>query len=104
MTRGMGLEDELNTFLKEALSRGGVALRRQQKIDRLPGRIHSPVQILVLTLNLYIGLVDTVALVRALEMGLATLVQFRRVDLHPTPNATGIHFQARSANSSATCS
>jgi hypothetical protein len=46
MTRGMGLEDELKYFLKEALSRGGVALRRQQKIDRLPGRIHSPVSTL----------------------------------------------------------
>jgi hypothetical protein len=39
-------------------------------------------------------IVDTVALVRALEMGLATLVQFWRVDLHPTPNTTGIRFQA----------
>src|SRR5665213_3420739 len=94
MTLGMGLEDELNTFSKEAFSCGSVALCCQQKIDGLPGRIHSPVQILVLPLNLYIGLVDTVALVGALEMGLATLVQFWRVDLHPTPNTTGIHFQA----------
>jgi hypothetical protein len=65
-----------------------------QTVDRLPGRIHSPVQILVLPLNLYIGLVDTVALVGALEMRLATLVQLRRIDLHPAPNTTGIHSQA----------
>jgi hypothetical protein len=88
------LEDELNTFSKKSLAARGVALRRQQKIDRLPGRIHSPVQILVLPLNLYIGLVDTVALVSALEMRLATPVQLRRIDLHPTPNTTSIHFQA----------
>jgi hypothetical protein len=41
-------------------------------------------------LNLYIRLVDTVALVRSLEMRLATSVQFWSVGMHPTPDATGI--------------
>src|ERR1700722_5714738 len=71
-----------------------VALRRQQKIDRLPDRIHGPEKILVVPLNLYVGFVDKVALVGAVEMRLATLVQFRRVDMNSTPNTAGIHFHS----------
>jgi hypothetical protein len=47
-----GIGGRAKYFLKEAFSCSGVAFRRQQKIDGLPGRIHSPVQILVLPLNL----------------------------------------------------
>ena len=89
-----GVRRRAEYAFKEAFGGGRVALRRKQKVNNLPGRIHGSIQILVMPLNLYIGLVDTVALLRALEMRLATLVQFRRVDLYPTPDTTGIHFQA----------
>jgi len=86
-----GVRRRAEYAFKEAFGGGRVALRRKQKVNSLPGRIHGSIQILVMPLNLYIGLVDTVALVRALEIRLATLVQLRRVRLDPAPYATGIH-------------
>src|SRR5262249_12738133 len=50
--------------------------------------------IFVLTLNLYIGLVGTVALVGGFQIWAAALVQLRRIGLHPAPDAAGVHFDA----------
>ena len=61
-------QDELNTFSKKRLAPAVSRFAESRKSMRLPGRIHSAVQILVWPLHLYIGFVDTVAFVRALEM------------------------------------
>ena len=55
----------------------------------MPGGIERTIQILVLTLHLYIRLVNPIALVGRPKMWPATFVQLRRIGLHPTPNATG---------------
>lgn len=99
MTRGMGLNGKLNTFSKKRLVAAVSRLAVNGKSMVCPVESTARVQILVLPFNSYIGLVDTVAPIGAREMQLATLAQFRRVDLHPTPNTTGIHLQAPSANS-----
>jgi hypothetical protein len=79
---------------EEVFGSGRVPFSRKQKVDRLTGRVHSPVEIFVFTLNLYIGLVGAVAFVGGLQMWAAMLVQLRCLGLHPAPDATGIHFDA----------
>src|SRR5438270_6513188 len=63
-----GIRRQAEDLLKEAFRAGCVALRREQEINALPCRIHGTIQILVFALHLYIGFIDTVAFVRALEM------------------------------------
>ena len=56
--------------------------------------MHSPIQELVLAFNLYLCLVDAVALVCRLQMLTTSLVQFWSICLDPTPDATGIYCYA----------
>ena len=90
MTRGIGLEEERNTFRKKRFAAAASRLAVSQEIDSLPGGVHRPIQILLLTLNLYICLVDTVAFVGLFKMGPTALVQFRGVCLHPSPDAARV--------------
>ncbi len=79
---------------EEALGSRCVPFSGEQEINRLAGRIHGAIQILVLAFHLYIRLVGAVAFVGRLQMGAAALIQFRSIDLHPPPDATGVHFHA----------
>ena len=72
----------------------GISFGREQKVDRPPQGVDYTIQILVFAFDLYIGLVDPIALVRELEMRSAPPIQLRRIGLRPAPNATGIHLDA----------
>ncbi len=76
---------------EEAFGSGSVSFGREQEVDGLTGRVHGSVQILVLALDLYIGLVGAVAFVRRLQMRPAAFVQLGCVCLDPAPDATGVH-------------
>jgi hypothetical protein len=79
------------SLTKEAFRGCRITLGGKQKFNGLPGRIHSPIQELVLALNLYICLVDAVALVCRLQMLTTSLVQLWWICLDPTPDAAGIY-------------
>jgi hypothetical protein len=58
-----GISRTAKYLLKEALRRNRIAFGREQEIDGLSSRVHSPIQILLLALHPYIGFIDTVAVV-----------------------------------------
>ena len=78
-------------FNQEAFCCRRIAFRCQQKIDRLAGGVDCTVQVPVLTLDPYIGLVYPVGLVGGPKMRPAALIEFRCIRLNPPPNAAGIH-------------
>lgn len=86
-----GIARKAKHLLKEAFRGSRIAFGGEQEINGLPGGVHGSVEILLLALHPYLSFNDTVALVRALEIRLAALVQLRRVRLDPAPYATGIH-------------
>jgi hypothetical protein len=63
---------------------------RQKEVDRLPGRIHSSVKEAISSFDVAIRLIPPPAPVCWLQMGSATLVQLRTVELNPSTDATGI--------------
>ena len=84
--------DQLKSHLQQSpFSSCRITSGREQKFNGLPGGIYSPIQELVLALNLYICLVDTVALVGRLQMLTTSLVQLWCVCLDPTPDAACIY-------------
>src|SRR5215472_7778119 len=87
----LGIARCAQSLTNEAFRGRRIALGGEQKLNGLPGRIRSPIQVFVLAFNLYIGLVDAVALVSRLQMLTTSLVQLWRVRLHPTPDAAGIY-------------
>ena len=87
----LGITRCAQSLTKEAFRGCRIALGREQKLNGLPGRIHSPIQESVLAFNLNICLVDAVALVRRLQMLTTSLVQLWRIRLDPTPDAAGIY-------------
>jgi hypothetical protein len=91
ITRGIGLPDASIAPTEEAFGCGRIAFGREEKVDRLPGRIQCSIQILVLAFELYISLVHPIALVGRLEMRSPAFVQLGHIGLHPAPNAAGIH-------------
>ncbi len=64
-----------------SVSRSGVTLGRQQKINRLTSRIDGAVQIPILAFNLYVRFLDPIGLVRRLLIRTAALIDFWRIDL-----------------------
>jgi hypothetical protein len=70
----------------------------------LTGGVHDAIQILILALDLYIGLVGAIAFVGRFQMGTTALVQHRCIGLYPTPKAAGVHLNPTLPQSSATCS
>jgi hypothetical protein len=72
----------------------GISFGREQKVDRPPQGVDYTIQILVFAFDLYIGLIDSIAIVRGLEMRSAPPIQLRPIGLRPAPNATGIHLDA----------
>jgi hypothetical protein len=90
----MRIFDCAHSLVEEAFGARCIALRREQEINGLPRRVHCSIQISAPALNLYICLVNTVALVRTFEMRPATLAQLRRIGLNPRPDTTGVHFDA----------
>ena len=52
--------------------------------------IHGSVQISVLPFDPDVGFIDAVAFVGTFQVSAAAPVQFRPVDLHPAPDATGV--------------
>ena len=87
----LGITRCAQSLTKEAFRGCRIALGGEQKFNGLPGRIHSPMQELVLALNLYICLADAVAIVSRLQMLTTSLVQLWRIRLDPTPDAAGIY-------------
>jgi hypothetical protein len=49
--------------IRHPAAQRSAAFGREQKVDRLPGRIQRPIQIPVLAFYLYIGLIDPIALI-----------------------------------------
>jgi hypothetical protein len=84
------LPGALRALRKKRFAAAASRFGGEQKFNSLPGRIHSPIQELVLALNLYICFVDAVALVSRLQMLTTSLVQLWRLRLDPTPDAAGI--------------
>ena len=80
------------TSAKESLGGRCIAFGREQEIDGLPGGIHGSVQISVLPFDPDVGS-STVAFISVFQVSAAALVQLRRVDLDPTPDATGVDEQ-----------
>jgi hypothetical protein len=54
-------------------------------------RIQRSIHILVFAFDVYIGLINPIALVRRLQMRSAAFVQVGCIGLHPAPNTAGIH-------------
>src|SRR5215471_11361408 len=78
-----GIARGTQSLTEEAFSSGSISLGGEQKLDRLTGRVHRTVEIFVLTFNLYIGLVGTVALVGGFQIWAAALVQLRCIGPGP---------------------
>ena len=81
-------------FNKEALGCPSIAFRRQQKLDRLARGVDRTVQVPVLALDPYIGLVYPVGRVGGPKKWPAALIEFRRIRLDPPPHAARIHLKA----------
>ena len=81
-------------FKKEAFRCRSIPFRRQQKLDRLARGVDCTVQVPVLALNPYIGLVYPVGLVRGPKMWPAALIEFRRIGLDLRQTQAGIHLKA----------
>jgi hypothetical protein len=90
----MGLASELNTFSKKCFAAAVLRMAESRTSMVCPVESTARYRYSVLTFHLYICLVNTVALVRAFEMRPATLAQLWRIGLNPTPDTTGIHFDA----------
>jgi hypothetical protein len=67
------------SLTEEAFRSCPIALGSKQKFNGLASRIHSPIQELVLALNLYICLVDAVTLVCRLQMLTTSLAHLWRI-------------------------
>ena len=91
ITRGMGLPDASIALRRKRLAAAVSRLAVSRKSIVCPVGIQRPIQILVLAFYLYIRLVDPIALIGRLQMRAAAFVQLRRICLHPTPNAAGVH-------------
>src|SRR4051812_30130143 len=70
---------------EEALGGSGITPGCQQEIDRGTGGIHSAVQVCPLALRPNVRLVHSPGTVGGLQFRTATLIQFRRIALDPTP-------------------
>jgi hypothetical protein len=93
MTRGCGFPGWLECPAEEALDSLGVAPGGEQEIDRLAVFVNGPVKVFVLAFNSDVCFIYAIALRGRLEMGSATLLQLRAVDLNPPPDAAGIDGQ-----------
>ena len=75
---------------EESLGCRCIALGGEQEIDGLSGGIHGSVQVSVPSFYSDIRLIDAIALIGPFQVRAAAPVQFRPVDLHPAPDATGM--------------
>src|SRR5205085_10057164 len=57
-----------NRFAQKPFGRCGIAFSREQEVDRLPCRVERSIQVFVLALHLYIGLVEPITLVGRLQI------------------------------------
>jgi len=89
-----GIAGRAQSLTKEAFGSSRVALRREQKINRLAVGVYRAVQIFVFPLDLYICLVGAIALVGGFQMRPAALVQLGCIGLHPAPDASRVHGNA----------
>lgn len=75
---------------EEAFRSSCIPSGREQKVDGLTCRINGAIQVLVLALHPYIGLVGAVALVGGLQVYPTAPVQLRGIGLNPAPDAARI--------------
>jgi hypothetical protein len=75
----------LQGFLKESLGGNCVPLGGKPKVDRGAGGIDCTIQVPPVPALANVGLVDPPAPVGRFQFAPASLVQFGRVALHPTP-------------------
>ena len=100
----MDSQDRWSALRKKRLAAAGVAPGSEQEVDRLAVFVHSAVEVLVFSLGPDVGLIHAIALRGGLEVGAATLLQFRAVGLDGTarPELPSMA-SPRSLISSATC-
>jgi hypothetical protein len=73
-------------LLKEALGRIGVALCREQEIDRVASRIDGSIQVGPLAGDAKIGFIDTPGPIGSPQLSPTALAELRSVALNPPPN------------------
>jgi hypothetical protein len=76
------------------LRRLGIALGRQQKVDRLITAVDSSIQIDPAALNLHVSLIHPPGAVVHAQVGADALLQFGRISLDPAKDGGVIHFHA----------
>jgi hypothetical protein len=97
ITLGMRLLDALRALRKKRLAAAAsrLAVSRNSIVWPLESTARYRYLSWPLTfIYVYICLVGTVTLFDGLQMGPTPLVQFGRIDLHPAPDAAGIHCEA----------
>jgi hypothetical protein len=90
---GLGMRWLVESFAELAFGRRRIAQRRQQEVDSSTRGIGGPIEVTPTALHANIGLIDTPAFVRRLEMTAQPLFQCGAVTLHPTPDRRVIHLQ-----------
>lgn len=81
-------------FPEEALGSSRITLTRQQKVNRLSGRIDGTVEINPLALYTNVSLIHTSGAVRRTQMRTNPLVEFGSIGLDPAEQGRVIHLHA----------